>query len=821
MSELFQDVRFAFRALLRHRSFAAVAILTLALGIGANTAIFSVIDHVLLRPTPFSDLHRLVMVWETDRNTRTMREPGSVPDYVDYRTRSRTLQSLATFIASDVSLSPATGDPLRLAALTVSPDFLPMLGVAVVAGRTFTTDDLQSRAAIISDSLWARAFNRGPVIGAQIRLNDESWAVVGVAAEGADFGALQILSASAYSRGFAQHGSRSSVDVWLSLTAPNADLPRSTHPNLMVGRLAATSSVAAAQQELAAIATDLEAAYPENAARGVFVEPLAEVIFGASRRPLFVLFGAVALVLLVASVNVANLLLTRSVARQREVALRAALGAGPARLARQFLVEGLVLTLIAAAGGVVVAFIVLRVLLAVAPSDIPRLADAGIDFRVLAVTLITSVAVGVVFGLVPVAQARRVDVQRTLKAGPQSTAATGLSRLRAAFVVAELSLAIVLMVGAGLVMRSFWHLTQVDPGFQTDGVVKAEYQLPHSRYPADFARFPDFKEMHAFSRSLLDRARQLPGVEAAAIAGNHPLDAGFTNSFRVVGREAEGRAWPEISVRRVTEGYFPALSLGAIRGRLLSEGDGTAAPAVCVINQAAADRFWPQGEPIGHQIRMYGVARTIVGVVGNEKFQGLDQPTPIAVYLPLWQAPSGDGAGVLIIKTSGDPAAAATATRSLIRETDPELAVFGVETLDDTRSRALSQPRFAMLLLAVFAAVALALAAIGIHGVVAHGVAQRTREIGIRMALGARRSTVFRLIAGELLVLIAIALAVGLTGAFALSRVLDSLLFGVDPGDPMTFLAVALFLALVAMGSGYWPTRRAVTIDPAAALRIE
>lgn len=650
---MLHDLRLALRMLLKHPGFALVVIVTLALGIGANTAIFSVVDGVLLRRAPVKDLDRLVMVWETDRHSSTTREPASVPDYLDFRARSRSLATLVALMGDEVNLAPPGAEPVRLAALRVTHEFLPMLGIAPLVGRSFTEEEDRAqgpRVALISESLWTRSFGRDPDI-----------------------------------------------------------------------------------------------------------------------------------------------------------------------------VESAVLTLMAAAVGVGLAFAGLRALLAIAPADVPRLASVTIDLRVLGATLGVSVLIGLAFGMIPTLQARRVDLQTALKtegAWPASSRRER-SRLRAPLVVAELALAVVLVVGAGLLIKSFWRLLQVDPGFRAAGVLKAEYQLPAARYPVDFRVWPNFKEMHAFTDALVGRAAALPGVESVAIAGNHPLDPGFTNSFSVVGREAEARTWPEISVRRVTPGYFRTVGLSLVRGRLLSDADRTTAAAVLLVNEAAARRFFPDRDPIGARIAFWGAARTIVGVVANEKFHGLSEAPPLAVYLPLAQAPSATGAGVLLVRTSGDPAAFASAARAAIREIDPALAVFGVEPLDRTLAQSLSQRRFTMLLVGLFASVALALAVVGVHGVLSYGVTERTREIGIRMALGAHPARVLGLVVGQGLVLVLAGLAIGLAGAFALTRLLASLLFGVTPTDPATFAAVAGVLALVALAASYLPARRASRVDPLLALRHE
>jgi predicted permease len=416
-----------------------------------------------------------------------------------------------------------------------------------------------------------------------------------------------------------------------------------------------------------------------------------------------------------------------------------------------------------------------------------------------------------------------VDPQAALRgeSGRQGSAGRERSRLRGALVVAELALAVVLLAGAGLLIKSFWRLQQVDAGFTADHVLKAEFQLPASRYPVDFRRWPDFREMHAFNGALLRRAEALPGVDSIAIAGNHPLDPGFTNSFIVPGREAEARNWPEISVRRVTPGYFRTVGLNLVRGRLLRDGDTTTSAPVALINEAAAQRFFPNADPVGARIAFWGAQREVVGVVANEKFLGIDKAPPLATYVPLSQAPSANGAGVLLVRASGDPLALASAAQGAIREVDGALAVFAVEPLTDTLARSVGERRFTMLLLALFAAVALVLAAVGVHGVLSYGVTQRTREIGIRMALGARPGNVLGLIVGQGARLAAVGVALGLAGAVALTRLLAALLYGVTPTDAVTLAVVVVVLAGTAIVASYLPARRAMRVDPSVALRAE
>jgi predicted permease len=822
---LTQDLRYAARLLASNPGFTVVALLTLALGVGANTAIFSVIDTVLLRHAPVRDIDQLAVVWETDRNTSTTREPASLPDFLDYQQRSQRVAEMAVMLGSEVNLTPAQGEPVRLQALEITHNLMSMLGLTATTGRAFTIEETKEGGAavvLLSDSFWTRAFARDPaVVGTTIRIDDRPFTVIGVMQRGADFGAFQILSAADYSRAFADRGARAAVDVWLPFQYSAATMPRTTHPIFMLARL--RGGVAAAQEELAAIASDLERAYPENLARGVFVEALSAVVFGPVRPALLVLLAAVALVLLVACVNVANLLLARGTARRREVAVRAALGASRGRLARQFAAEGLLLAVAATVVGAGLAVLGVRLLVALAPADIPRIADAAVDLRVLAVALTVAIGAGLMFGMVPALQARRVDLQGALKGegGHGGSAAGQGARIRSLLVVAECALAVMLVVGAALLIKSFWRLQHVDAGFRAAGIVKAEYQLPASRYPVDFKRFPDFKEMHGFTRGVLDRVERLPGVEAAAIAGNHPLDPGFTNSFRIVGREAEAATQPEISVRRVTAGYFRTMRVPLVRGRLLAESDTTTSAPVVLVNEAAVRRFFANQDPIGKQINFWGARRTIVGIVGNERFHGLDEPAPIALYAPLAQAPSANGAGALLVRTAGDPASIVSAVRGAIREQDPALAVFGLEPFSETMSRSVAERRFTMLVLGLLASVALVLAAVGVHGVLSYSVTQRTREIGIRLALGALPGRVLRLVVFEGVALALTGAVLGLAAAYVLTRSMGTLLFEVAPTDPVTFVVVPAGLVLVALAASYIPARRATRIDPVRALRAE
>ncbi len=826
MDTFLQDLRYALRQLRTSPGFTVAAVMTLALGIGANTAIFSVVDGVLLRPAPFTDIDRLAMIWETDRKSSTTHEPASVPDFNDFQARSVRFARLAALAATEVNLTPPEGDPSRLAALAVSHEFLPLVGIQPLLGRTFSQEEDRPggpAVALISEALWEQLFSRDPrALGQTVRINDVPRTIVGILPSFSDFGVLQILQGADYSRGFAERGG-GRVDIWAPLRPIVGSNPRDNHPIFVVGRLGVGANLVQAQDELTRIAADLESLYPENDGRGVNVEPFSDVVFGSVRPALLMLLGAVALVLMVACANVINLLLVRGTARLREVTVRTAFGAGLGRLARQFLVEGAVLAIAGAVLGILLAIWGLDALLALAPNDIPRVGTVTIDLRVLGVTLGVTMLVSIAFGLLPTAQAQAQGLQAALQGSAGRSASAGRThrRFRSALVVAELGLAVMLMIGAGLLIKSLWRLQQVPPGFQTAGVLKAEYQLPASRYPRDFAVWPNWPEQRRFNEDLRNRVAALPGVTALTIAGTHPIDAGYTSSISVVGREGEAGDWPEPSIRLVAADYFETLGVPLVSGRHFTSTDDAAGAPVILINVAAQRRFFAEQAPLGQRIQLWGAARTIVGIVGNERMRGLAQDTPPAVYLPLPQVPSANGNHSLLVRVTGDPTALAPALRSIVRDLDPALALFGVEPLAQTLSSSMGQRRFTMLVLGIFAAVALVLAAVGVHGVLSYTVAQRTREIGIRMALGANPAGVRALVVSQGIVLTIRGLALGLIGALAVTRILSSLLYGVSAYDPVTFAGVALALGGVALVASWFPARRAAGVDPMVALRTE
>jgi putative ABC transport system permease protein len=824
MRDLIAEFRQAVRSLARTPSFTLAVILTLGLGIGANTAIFSVVDGVLLRPAPFENMDRLTMVWETDRKSGTLREPASFPDYFDFQERTRRFERLASFSPITTTITPDGGDPVRVAGLWVSHEFLPMVGIRPLVGTTFTAE--QDRrggpaVALISEALWTERFDRDPkAVGSSIRLGEGTSTIIGVLPASADFGTLQILGLAAYRRGFADRGGLSRVDVWTPLQA-DREADRGNHRNFVMGRLALGATVEQAQEEMRGITAELERLYPEaNDGRGAHVEPLSAVVFGGVRPALFVLVAAVGLVLLVACANVANLLLARGAARVREVTVRAALGASASRLTRQFLIESAVLTGTGALVGIVLAVMGLQVLLSLAPASIPRVGAVGIDARVLAVTLALTALVGVTFGLVPAIQARRrgPNLALQVESGRGASAGKEHRRFRSALVVAEVALAVILMVGAGLLIKSLWRLYQVDPGFQAQGVLKAEFQLP-SKYPQRMSDFPAWKEIRGFNEAVRRRVSVMPGVTAVAIAGAHPLEAGYTSSIVVVGREAEAADWPEPSIRLVDAGYQTTMRVPLVEGRALSDGDDLSAAPVLAINETARKRFFGERPALGQRIQLWGTERTIVAVLADERFHGLAAAASPAIYLPSGQAPIPNGS--ILVRVAGDPAAFGPVLRGIIREIDAEVLLHAIEPLTETVAHSTAQRRFTMLVLGSFAGLALLLAMVGVHGVLSYTVAQRTREIGIRMALGADRQNVRGLVIGQGARLVVAGLVLGVGGALVGARLLSALLYGVHPNDPMTFGTVALGLGAVALLASWLPARRAMRVDPTEALRAE
>ena len=801
------DLRYAARALARAPGFTVVALLTLGLGIGANAAIFSVVHGVLLRPLPYADPERIVLVAENDRLRQTEREGVSLPDFLDLRERSASFEHLAAIRGASVDLSRPGADPERVPGAAVTHELFPLLGVRPLLGRAFTAAEDRpgsERVVLLGEELWRRRFGGAPdVLGRPLVLDGTPHTIVGVLP--AD---LALPDAD--------------TELWRPLAPAAEGAFRGVHDLSVLGKLRPGTALAAARAEAAAVARQLEKEYPDdNLGRGIVLLPLREALFGRVRPALVVLMAAVGLVLLVACVNVANLLLARGADRGREVAIRAALGAGSFRLGRQFAAEALLLAGLAGACGLLLAWLALGPLLALAPQDVPRLAEVRLDGRVLAFTAGVALLTALVFGLAPLAQSFGRDLQTALKSGGRTASADGRTRwLRDLLVVGEVALSTVLVVAAALLLQSLWRLQRVDPGFAPESVLKFELELPAGRYPQSFANYPDWPEVMAFNAALEERLAALPAARAVGLANSHPLDAGWTTRFTVVGRPevAEGEQ-EEIRVRAASRGYFRAAGLTLLRGRGFLPSDRVGAPLVAVLNAAAVRRYFPGEDPLGREVRIFGQPRRIVGVVEDERFMGLAAEAAPALYPPLAQFPSP--ALSVLVRTEGDPLAAAGAARQVVRELDRDLAVFAAATMEEELSRSLAQPRFSGSLLAAFAVLALTLAMIGVYGLLAYAVARRRQEIGVRMALGASAGQVLRLVVGRGLVLTLAGAALGLLGARAAGRLLAGLLYAVPANDPATFVAVPLLLAAAALLASWVPARRAARVDPAVALRAE
>jgi predicted permease len=801
-----QDARYAVRTLVATPAFTIVIVATLALGIGANSAVFSVVHAVLLRELPYEAPDRLVMVWETDRDSGTEREGASIPDYFDFRARARSFASLAAFRPVPMNRS---GDaaPERVWSARVTREFLATLGVTPVLGRDFVEAEAAPGgppAVLVSTRYWRTRLGADPaVLGGTLRLDDSLFTIVGVLPE-------------------RFHFPDDEVELWAIDQMTPASGERYRHHISVVGRLASTASIRSAQREMDAVARALEEEYPQsNTSRGVYVEPLEQVLLGDVRPGLLLLLGAVGVVLLISCVNAANLLLARRAARSREIAVRAALGAGRGRLVQQLVVESGIIALAAAAVGLLLAQLGVRALVAIAPPSLPRAEEIAVDGTVLMVTLGVSVAVALVFGLLPAAGGQQATPAQTLSSAGSRTG-TGSrehTRLRSLLVVAEIAMAVLLVAGAGLLLRSFWTIRAVNPGFEPENTLAVRYQLPPSRYPQDFSNYPaGWERTFAFQRDVLERVRAVPGVRRAALAFNDPLTPGFTNSFLIEGREAEAaQGQAEVPTRPVSAGYFATAGVPLLAGRDFAESDAVGAPPVLIINQAMMDRYFPDTDPLGHRIRFWGATREIIGVVGNERFDGLAADAAPAMYPPIAQAPAT--LGTLLVRTAGDPNALLPAVRQAIWSIDRDLAPFDVRTMEEAIDASLAQQRFLALLLAAFGGVALVLALVGVYGVIAYSVAQRGREIGIRLALGATSLRVWRAVVGEGARMAAAGGAIGIALALGTGRLVRSQLHGVSAADPLTLAAAAGLLVAIAILGSAIPAWRASALAPGEVLR--
>jgi putative ABC transport system permease protein len=805
MGRVLQDVRYGLRVLRKQPGFTAVAVLALALGVGANTAIFSVVNGVLLRPLPYTDPDKLVMVWEKNIPRNRLTNVVSPANYLDWKRQTQMLDPLAALVAIQLNLT-SQGDPIELDAQAVTVNFFDTLGIQPARGRGFTEEEERAGndlVVILSHSLWQQRFGGSKdILGQAITLNSRSYTVIGVMAP--DFYFMD-----------------REIDAWVPMVFdPGRDYRATTGRYLLsVARLKPGVTRDQAQAELEAIAAQLEQSHVNfNAGWSVNLVPLHEQIIGDARPIILVLLGAVCFVLLIACANVANLLLARAATRQKELALRTALGAGRAQIIGQLLTESVLLASFGGVLGLLLAYWGLKLLVAVSPDNIPRLNEIAIDWRVLVFTILISFITGIIFGLIPAIQASKPDLNATLKEGGRGARSGGSSRIvRNLFVIAEVALSLVLLIGAGLMIKSFLRLQSVSPGFRTENILTLRLQLPRLRYQEDAKRA-------AFYKQLEDRIRALPGVESVGSINFLQL-AGQRSATRfvIVGRpDPPPGEEPVTDVRVVTPGYFDTMAIPLIKGRPLDERDTAQSPRVLLINETMARLYWPGEDPIGKRIKVSWSNEgedEIVGIVGDIRDMGLNLEIKPTIYWP--HTRDSYAFMNVVVHTRTDPKTLAAAAQNEVRALDPEQPVADIRTMEDVLSESIARQRFNMLLIVIFASVALILAIVGIYGVIAYSVTQRTHEIGIRMALGAQSLDILKMVIGQGMLLTGIGLIAGIGAAVGLTWVMSSLLFDVATTDVMTFCLVSLVLGTAAMIATVVPARRATKVDPMVALRYE
>ncbi len=802
IEDLLKDARYGLRNLRRNPVFAAVAVLSLALGIGANTAIFSVVNAVLLKPLPYRDPAKLVMIWDTHPAHGSLHNVISPADFVEWQRRNTVFEGMA---AMNLALSNLSGmeNPEEIRGQFVTASFFPLLGVQPAIGRLYTAEEAGAGAKVVvlSHRLWQRRFAGDPaVLGRSLELDRELFTIIGVMPRDFEF----FDSDSEFWRPF--------------FLDPGRDyLKEAGRYMYAVARLKPGSSLQQAQAQFDGIAARLAQDYPEfHKGWGVRVVDLREEVSGEYRRPLHILLGAVSLVLLIACVNVANLLLSRAASRRREMAVRSSMGAGPLRLARQLFAESFLLALLGSAGGLLLALWGVHVLKGGAGIEMPRLSTIEIDGRVLAFTTLLSVAAAVLFGVAPALAGARVMPGETLKCAARGGGSTSRRRLPDGLVMIEFALSLILLAGAGLLIRSFTNLLSVETGFRADHLLTARVLLPGSYNKTQAV---------AFFQEAVRRIEALPAVRSASSVSFKPFGGVRpATGFIIENRPAPGAGEaPVTEVRTILPHYFRTMGIALLRGRDFTGGEADPAHPVFIVNQSLAAKYWPNQDPIGQRITVdmtdKPVPGEIVGIVADVKDTTLDGGSSPCVFYPLTALPSGYMS--FVVRTVGDPAALARAVVQVVHSVDRHQPVVDIQTLDQMMRRSVSTRHFQMLLLVFFAGIAMVLAAVGIYGVISYAVAQRTSEIGIRMALGACRLDVLRLVAAQGVAILLGGLLLGLAGAFALTRTISTMLFEVKSTDPLTFAAGALLLVLVAVAAIVGPARRASKVDPLIALRFE
>ena len=813
MNTFLQDLRFGYRMLRKSPGFSIVAVIVLTLGIGANTAIFSVVNAVLLRPLPFPQPDRLVQVWHTPPQKSfpgMTRFSVSPANYLDWANQSHSFEQMAIYGFGGYNLT-GKGDPESLVGFRVSPDFFSVLRVQPLLGRTFLAEENEAghgHVVVLSNAFWQTHFGSDPkVVGQTLSLNSESYSIVGVMPPKFAFPESS--------------DPKFQAQMWVPLAWTDADRAvRGNHNYLVIARLKPRADLQQAQAEMNTVSSRLEQQYPaDDKGWGVTIVPLREQLVGDVRPALLILFGAVGFVLLIACANVANLVLVKTLARRKEIAIRTALGASSVRLLRQILCETLLLSLAGGILGLAAAQVSVRLIVALLAQQLPHAMDISLDKWVLAFTLGISLLTGVFAGLIPAFRATKANLNDSLKQGLGRTDAdSGGNRTRSVLVISEVALSLVLLIGAGLMIRTLSHLRNVDSGMDLHNVLTMQFALSRVKYVQPV-------QQSAFYDQVLQRVRTLPGVKAASAIDSLPLgDGGSTQPIAVEGRpKVPMSEQPEVAVRAIDAEFMHTMRIPLLQGRAFNNADAADRPGVILISQAMAKRIWPGENPIGKRLTLTfdpDKPREVVGVVGDVKQDGLNVIEPIAtLYVPMLQLPAPYM--VLVARTTSQPTALASAIANAVHEIDREQPVLDAITMDEIVSDSLSQQHFNMLLLGAFAGLALLLAAIGLYSVLAYSVRRRVREIGVRMALGARRADVIRMILGQGVRLALIGIAIGIVAAFALTHLMASQLFEVSVTDPVTFAGVAVVLVIVAIAACYIPARRAAKVDPMVALRYE
>ncbi|MFL6541531.1 MAG: ABC transporter permease [Chthoniobacterales bacterium] len=806
------DIRYAIRQLIKHPSFTIIAILALALGIGANTAIFSVVNAVLLRPLPYRAPQQLVWIWGSNPKNEIPKEVASYPDFNDWREQAQSFAGMAGFVSSTMTLGGTEGEPERIPAGMSVGDLFSVLGAEPMLGRKFLPEENapgKNRVVLLSHALWQRRFGGDKkILGQQITLGVSQYTVVGILPP-----SFQDPVA----------GERDRLQMWIPLPV-SEQMQKSRRGDFLstIARLKPGVTLSSAQAELSNIAARLEQQYPDtNDGWHVIVQPLHETITGDVRPALLVLLGAVSFLLLIACANVANLLLARASSRRREIAIRSALGASRMRVVRQLLTENVLLSLIGGACGLVFAFWGIDALLALGPKNIPRLDSIGIDREVLGFTLLVSVITGVFFGLAPALSLSKPQLNDTLKEGGRGSAESARGRqLRNALAVAEIALSLVLLVSAGLLIRSFVRLQQVNPGFNPDHLLTAQLALPTAKYGEN-------QQVVNFYDQLLTRLAAQAGVQNVALTESLPLAGGSDYlGFSIEGHmPARTERQPDAESRTVSAAYFRTLGIPLLKGRLLDDRERYDDPGVVVISEALAKKYFPNEDPIGKRITFGDPTAkdvrwlTVIGIVGDVRGVALNTEPYAQVYGSYRQNPRN--ALTVVLRTAGDPIAMTNTLRQEVHALDPQQALYNVRTAEEVLAQSIARPRFNTTLIAVLAIVALLLATVGIYGVIAYSVTQRTHEIGVRMALGATAADVLRMVVRQGITVALTGLTVGVIAALAATRMLSTLLYGISAADPITYIALALLLGLIALLACYIPARRATKVNPVIALRYE